>query len=62
VLGIYVASFAFIAGFMVVLGKYRVGRAAAVGLGVSVVLYVLFERWFILPLPKGPLEALLGLG
>jgi hypothetical protein len=28
---------------------------------VSAVFFVLFEVWFKLPLPKGPLEAWLGL-
>jgi hypothetical protein len=42
-----------------------VGRhswAATVGLPVtfSLVTFVVFERWFLVPLPKGPLEAWLG--
>jgi hypothetical protein len=27
-----------------------------------VVFYLVFEKWFKVPLPKGPLENLLGLG
>ena len=60
-LGIYVASTAFIAGFMVWLGKYSWFKAALVGAGVSVVFFLMFETWFKVQLPKGPLEALLGL-
>jgi len=60
-LGIYVASTAFIAGFMIWLGKYSWIKAALVSLGVSVVFFVMFESWFKVQLPKGPLEALLGL-
>lgn len=60
-LGIYVASTAFIAGFMVWLGKYSWLKAALVSVGVSVVFFVMFEVWFMVQLPKGPLEALLGL-
>lgn len=60
-LGIYVASTLFIAGFMVWLGKYSLLRAALVGVGVSAVFFVMFEVWFNVQLPKGPLEALLGL-
>ena len=60
-LGIYVASTVFIAGFMVWLGKYSWFKAAVVGVGVSVVFFVMFEVWFNVQLPKGPLEALLGL-
>ena len=60
-LGIYVASTVFIAGFMVLLGKYRWFKAALVSVGVSVVFFVMFEVWFNVQLPKGPLEAVLGL-
>ncbi len=30
-------------------------------IGTSVFFYAIFEIWFLVPLPKGPLEALLGL-
>ncbi|HSD41838.1 MAG TPA: tripartite tricarboxylate transporter TctB family protein [Burkholderiales bacterium] len=59
--GIYVASTLFIAFFMRWLGKSPWGKTAAVALGVSVVFFLLFEVWFKVPLPKGPLEAWLGL-
>jgi hypothetical protein len=59
--GIYVASAILIAVFMKWLGKYRWDIMAAVALGVPVAVYVLFEKWFLVPLPKGPLEDLLGL-
>lgn len=59
-LGIYVASTIFIAMFMLVIGKEPVLKSAAVGLAVSLVLFFTFERWFLVPLPKGPLEAWLG--
>jgi hypothetical protein len=59
--GIYVASTIFIAFFMLWLGKYSWAKSVAVGLGVSVVFFLLFEVWFKVPLPKGPLEAALGL-
>jgi len=32
-----------------------------VALGNSTVFFLIFEVWFKIPLPKGPLEALLGL-
>jgi hypothetical protein len=59
--GIYVASTLFIAFFMRWLGKSPWAKTAAVALGVSIVFFVLFEVWFKVPLPKGPLEAWLGL-
>ena len=60
-LGIYVASVVFIAFFMRWLGKYDWWKLAAVSIGNSVFFFVIFEVWFRIPLPKGPLEALLGL-
>jgi putative tricarboxylic transport membrane protein len=59
-LGIYVASALFIAAFMVWQGKYRSHTALGVGLGVPIVMFLLFEIWFLVPLPKGPIEHLLG--
>lgn len=59
-LGIYVASAIFIAAFMVWQGKYAVWKAALAGIGVSVVLFFMFEVWFKVPLPKGPIENMLG--
>jgi len=60
-LGIYLASALFVAFFMRWLGKYAWWKAAAVSIGNSVVFFLIFEMWFKVPLPKGPLEALLGL-
>jgi len=33
-----------------------------VSVGVSVAFFLIFEIWFSVPLPKGPLESALGLG
>lgn len=60
-IGIYVSSAIFIALFMRIAGKYNWLRGMVVGLGVSVSAFVMFEIWFKIPLPKGPLEAALGL-
>jgi hypothetical protein len=59
-LGIYVAGALFIAFFMAWLGKYPVYKIVPVSLGVPLVLFMMFEVWFLVPLPKGPLEAALG--
>ena len=59
-IGIYVASAIYITGFMIWQGKFRVLPALAAGLGVPIVIFLLFEVWFLIPLPKGPLEHLLG--
>ena len=60
-LGIYVASILFIGFFMRWLGKYEWWKLAAVSVGNSVFFFLVFEIWFRIPLPKGPLEALLRL-
>ena len=59
-LGIYVASALFIAFFMRYLGKYGWAKIAAVSVGTMAVFFVMFEIWFKVPLPKGPLEAAFG--
>ena len=59
-IGIYVSSAAFIGLFMKIVGKYTWLRSVAVGAAVSVISFLLFEVWFTIPLPKGPLEDLLG--
>jgi putative tricarboxylic transport membrane protein len=60
-LGIYVASALFVAFFMRWLGKYSWWMVALVSIGNSVAFFLIFEIWFLVPLPKGPLEAWLHL-
>jgi putative tricarboxylic transport membrane protein len=59
--GIYLASAALIAVFMLWLGNYRWSLTAAVSIGVPIAIYLMFEKFFLVPLPKGPLEQLLYL-
>ena len=60
-LGIYVSSAVLICYFMVRYGKYRWAITLPVAIGVPLVFFLVFERWFLVPLAKGPLERLLGL-
>ena len=60
-IGIYVASILFIAFFMRWLGKYPVAKIVPVAILVPAALFLMFEIWFLVPLPKGPIEAFLGL-
>lgn len=60
-LGLYLASTVYIAYFMRTLGRYSWLKTGAVAIGVSVVFFLVFETWFKVSLPKGPLEAALGL-
>jgi putative tricarboxylic transport membrane protein len=59
-LGIYVASFMLIAYFMKRHGKYGWPPTLAVAVAVPIAFFLLFERWFLVLLPKGPLERALG--
>lgn len=59
-LGIYVASIIFIAWFMWKLGKYSWKLIVPVAFGTMIGFFLMFEIWFKVPLPKGPLEALIG--
>lgn len=60
VIGIYVASTLFIGAFMRVMEKSSWLKTVLVSVGVSAVLFWMFEIQFLVPLPKGPLEALFG--
>jgi hypothetical protein len=61
-LGIYVAGAIFIALFMFFVGKYAIWKGALVGGGVMIVLFFVFQRWFLIKLPTGPVEHMLNLG
>ena len=61
VIGIYIASALLIGYFMVRYGRYRWAVTLPVAIGVPLFFFVVFERWFLVMLPKGPIERLLGL-
>lgn len=58
--GIYVASAVLIAVFMKWLGRYPWVTVIIVSIMVPVLTFLMFEIWFLVPLPKGPLENMLG--
>jgi hypothetical protein len=60
-LGIYVSSALLVAGFMRWIGRYRWPLTLCIAIGLPILTYVTFEKWFLVPLPKGPLEDWLGL-
>ncbi len=60
VIGIYVASTLFIGAFMKTMEKTSWLKTVLVSVGVSAVLFWMFEIQFLVPLPKGPLESLFG--
>lgn len=59
-IGIYFASALLIAYFMMRISSYGVVRTAIIAIGVPLLTFLVFERWFLVALPKGPIEAMLG--
>ncbi|MCC6532806.1 MAG: tripartite tricarboxylate transporter TctB family protein [Burkholderiales bacterium] len=61
-IGIYIASAAYIAVFMIWLGRYSALLSGAIGCGVMAAFFLMFEVWFKVPLYKGMLDPLAFLG
>jgi hypothetical protein len=59
-LGLYVASFILVAGFMIAIGRIAVWKSLLTAAVFTVTMFVIFEIAFDVIMPKGPLEALLG--
>jgi putative tricarboxylic transport membrane protein len=58
--GLYVASVLYIGFYMRWIGRHAWPAVAALAVGVPVAAFVVFEKWFLVPMPKGPLETWLG--
>jgi len=59
-IGIYVSSALLIAFFMKRLGDYGWPLIGSIAVGMPLGTFMVFERWFLVPLPKGPVEYWLG--
>lgn len=59
-LGLYVASFLLVSGFMWWIGKIKPWKSVLTALIFSVAMFCTFQIAFDVIMPKGPLEALLG--
>ena len=59
-IGIYVSAMLLIAAFMAWFGRYGWTLILPIAIGVPLITFIVFERWFLVPLPKGPIEELLG--
>jgi putative tricarboxylic transport membrane protein len=59
-LGLYVASFLLIAGFMWTVGRIALWKSLLTGFVFSLAMFVTFDIAFDVIMPKGPLEALFG--
>ena len=52
-LGIYLGGGIYLAAYMSLVGRHKSVPTLLVSVLVPVVLFMLFERWFLLPMPKG---------
>jgi hypothetical protein len=59
-LGLYVASALYLGFYVRRVGHHSWATALGLAFALPVATFVIFERWFLVPLPKGPLEAWLG--
>ena len=60
IVGLYAASAVYIAFYMRWIGRHRWVTVVAIAIGVPLASFLVFERWFLVPMPKGPLETWLG--
>jgi hypothetical protein len=60
VLGSYVPSLVYLAWMMRTHGRHGWARAFGTATAITLVIFVIFELWFQVPLAKGPVEAALG--
>jgi putative tricarboxylic transport membrane protein len=59
-LGLYVASFLLIAGFMWLVGRIALWKSLVTAFLFSVIMFITFDIAFDVIMPKGPLEAAFG--
>jgi len=58
--GLYVASALYIGFYMRWVGRHSWATVVTLSIAIPVVTFLTFELWFLVPMPKGPLENWLG--
>jgi len=58
--GLYVSSALYIGFYMRWVGRHSWFSVVTLSIAIPVVTFVTFELWFLVPMPKGPLESWLG--
>jgi hypothetical protein len=58
--GLYVSGALYLGTYMRWIGRHSWALIALVAIGVPIATFLVFEVWFLVPLPKGPLETRLG--
>jgi hypothetical protein len=59
-LGLYVAAGLYLGFYMRWVGRHHWGTVVALATAIPVLTFVVFETWFLVPMPKGPVETWLG--
>jgi hypothetical protein len=59
-IGLYLASVLYTGFYMRWIGRHSWLAVVAVAVGFPLAAFFMFEKWFLVPMPKGPLEAWLG--
>ena len=59
-LGLYVAAGLYLAFYMRWVGRHHWATVAMLAIAFPVLTFVVFETWFLVPMPKGPVETWLG--
>jgi putative tricarboxylic transport membrane protein len=60
IVGLYVSGAVYLAAYMRWIGRHSWASILLVAIGIPVATFLIFEVWFLVPLPKGPLETRLG--
>lgn len=58
--GLYVAAALYMGFYMRWVGRHSWVKVVAIALGIPIASFLIFEKWFLVPMPKGPLEHWLG--
>lgn len=59
-IGLYVAGGLYMGAYMRWIGRYSWFSVFLLSLAIPIATFLIFEKWFLVPMPKGPLEAFLG--
>jgi len=59
-LGLYVAGGLYLGFYMRWVGRHDWRTVVALATSVPIITFVIFETWFLVPMPKGPVEAWFG--
>jgi putative tricarboxylic transport membrane protein len=59
-IGLYVATALYMGFYMRWIGRHSWLAVVGLSLAVPFITFLVFEVWFLVPMPKGPLEAWLG--